>query len=864
MAKFTDKISNLIQSQVPDFVVEDHPKFVQFLKTYYTFLEAAELHLTSIQTTDGILLETETAQSNELLLDGSRIDSDRTALDSGDKVLLESSTYGKFTRGETVTGQTSKATSTVLTEDLGNGKLYISAQDKFIIGETLVGASSNASAIVDNYKPNPVSTIQDLVNFRDPDKVISNFLSKFRNELLETIPDTLHNGLDKRNLIKNVKSLYRVKGTNKGHEIFFRLLFGEESQTTYPREQMLRVSDGNWNTSKILRAIATVGDTTDLIGRTITGQTSEATAIIENVFKFQIGDAEVSEFILNDDTITGTFTVSEEIRGTSSDTSDTFIKATVTGLADTPTITNDGSLYSDGDSVTLTGGGQGALIQVQDVGRGSISEIIIDDAGSGYEIGDDLIFVNTDTGGGSASAKVSLVNGGIAPEIGTSGASATDHIILEDETVRGDPYTGNKVVQESGTGSNDITDIRIVNGGSNYQSLPTCTVSTGSGGSGAAVKAFGPEIGRVLSFRISETGRGYENSPTPPTISLNTNVVYIDKAGGNFTVGETVTGLSADSTALSATVVSINTNTNILTLSSASGIFGVDTTITGSSSGASVTVKKSDQATATTSVVSIFDTAGSYINQDGHVSETTMKVQDSLLYQDFSYIIKVGRSINDWRDSFKKTMHSAGFYFVGQVDIALQADVQLRNITALNSGAEGTPIQDVLNTLFVTIFGRRLGTTTDGTSLQSNPQLGQDPDLTDSTPDYFTANTRDVTLNQHITLKNAGGVIKQLTTIRSNTTKFGVPVAGPTLFSVNKFVLGGNYANQISVSELNNLRLGGTQNTDIDGELNNLSDFAFKLKTNLAIPSETWIISGKRFDEDSQTFDTTSIKFDSA
>ena len=41
-----------------------------------------------------------------------------------------------------------------------------------------------------------------------------------------------------------------------------------------------------------------------------------------------------------------------------------------------------------------------------------------------------------------------------------------NHIILEDETVRGDSYTGNKVVQESGTGNNDITDIRIINPGS--------------------------------------------------------------------------------------------------------------------------------------------------------------------------------------------------------------------------------------------------------------------------------------------------------------------------------------------------------------------------------------------------------------
>ena len=66
---------------------------------------------------------------------------------------------------------------------------------------------------------------------------------------------------------------------------------------------MLRVSDGQFDTKKILRAISSVGDTSGLIGRTITGQTSGATAIVENVFKFQIGNDEVSEFILNEETI---------------------------------------------------------------------------------------------------------------------------------------------------------------------------------------------------------------------------------------------------------------------------------------------------------------------------------------------------------------------------------------------------------------------------------------------------------------------------------------------------------------------------------------------------------------------------------
>jgi len=182
MAKFNDKISTLINSQLPDFVIDDHPQFAKFLKIYFTFMESAELQVTSVQTTDGILLETETNQENLLLLDAGGLGSERTQLDSGDKVILESSAFGKFTKGETITGQTSKATSTVLAEDLVNNRLYISSQDKFINGETILGSSSNASAVINGYRPNPVTTIQQLVNHKDPDKVIEFYLNKFRDE----------------------------------------------------------------------------------------------------------------------------------------------------------------------------------------------------------------------------------------------------------------------------------------------------------------------------------------------------------------------------------------------------------------------------------------------------------------------------------------------------------------------------------------------------------------------------------------------------------------------------------------------------------------------------------------------------------
>jgi hypothetical protein len=859
MATFKDKITNLINSQVPDFIVQDHPKFLEFVKAYYTFMESAELRVTSVQTTDGILLETETNQENNLLLDASRLDTDRTQLDAGDKIILESSTYGKFTRGETITGQTSNATAVILSEDLTNGRLFISAQDKFIDGETILGNSSNASATINSYRPNPVNNIQDLLNFRDPDKVISSFLTKFRNEFLNTLPETLSSNVDKRKLIKNVKSLYRAKGTSRGHELFFRLLFNENSETIYPRDQVLRASDGKWDSNLILRAIATIGDTQNLIGRQITGQSSGATATIENAFKFIIGENEVTEFILNEDTILGTFTVGEEIRGTENDTDDIFIKATITGIPSVISLTNDGTLYEQGEILSVVGGGTGASINVGDIGRGSITNLFIDNGGSSYEIGDDLVFTNTGTGGGSARAKVSVVNGGITQEESTS--STDDHIVLEDETVRGDPYTGNKIVQESGTGSGDITDIRIISGGSNYLSLPTVVVDD-TNGSNAVVYAYGSEIGRIQSIDILESGAQHELSPSPPTISLRTKLL-LTNVSGSFSVGENVSAVGTDgSTSITATIVSYDNSTSILTLSNATGVFGTDVTIT-SDGGATATIKIFDQGTASVTVAATAITSGKFINEDGHLSETTMRLQDSLYYQDFSYVIKVGRSINEWRDTFKKTMHAAGFYFTGQVDITERVDVQLRNITTINSGKSFTPIQGIINTLFSTIFGRRLGTDTDGTTLRVSPLAGVDPDFNDSTSDHFTSNTRDVTLTSYYKFNNLV-IIKEKTDIRSNTTRFGVPAAGPTMKGVGNLLLGEFYSSQVRIDQIADLRLTGTQNTSIDGELNNLSDFNYRLKTNLAIPAEIWINSSDSFDEDQDTFDQTNITMDAA
>ena len=126
-----------------------------------------------------------------------------------------------------------------------------------------------------------------------------------------------------------------------------------------------------------------------------------------------------------------------------------------------------------------------------------------------------------------------------------------------------------------------------------------------------------------------------------------------------------------------------------------------------------------------------------------------MKVQDSLYFQDFSYVLKVGQSINRWRDAYKKTMHTSGFYFTGQVDLENRINMQVRSpVAGIVSGASDTPLFEVLNILFTTLFGRRLGTVDDGTSLRSNANQPAAADLNPDTVEHFGANTRDITLTR--------------------------------------------------------------------------------------------------------------------
>ena len=122
-------------------------------------------------------------------------------------------------------------------------------------------------------------------------------------------------------------------------------------------------------------------------------------------------------------------------------------------------------------------GGEGALFQIEDIGYGKITEIILDNKGVQYEVGDKLVFNNAwYRWFRCRNGFVSIINGGFAGQNGST-ARATgveDRIILEDETTSGDAYEGRVIMQEKFTDLQTIEQIFLTNGGGTIFRIAYC------------------------------------------------------------------------------------------------------------------------------------------------------------------------------------------------------------------------------------------------------------------------------------------------------------------------------------------------------------------------------------------------------
>ena len=160
-------------------------------------------------------------------------------------------------------------------------------------------------------------------------------------------------------------------------------------------ENILKISAGDWSSDTILRIVATENDPNNLLGQVVTQTVDEAnnievaSASVESVLQLQEGETTVYQLILNVASIDGTFVSGAEVTGIDNSDADTSIAGTVQPILIGATVTEGSAGYTTDDTVTITSAtGQNALISIVDVGSGEIEQVIIDNPGSNYSVGD--------------------------------------------------------------------------------------------------------------------------------------------------------------------------------------------------------------------------------------------------------------------------------------------------------------------------------------------------------------------------------------------------------------------------------------------------------------------------------------------
>jgi hypothetical protein len=736
-----NKISSLIQTQLPEFIQSDHSTFIEFLKYYYQFLESGKL------TIDGSVnhLKLETI-SESFLLD-----------QNSEKVVLEDS-LSKYIVGEFIIGSQSKARAKILVDDYNqNSCLFITSQQLFIPGETITGETTGSTSVVSSYQANPVQNIQQFINYVDVDYTVTEFLNKFRDAYMESIPNVIAAGISKRTLIKNIKDLYTHKGTLEGHKLFFKILLDEDVTVEYPKDNILRASDGNWSSDKIMRIIE-VGNSNfnNLEGQIIEKISSSgeviASATIVTVVKFVLDNNNVVELSLDPDSIVGNFETNDIIRGLNVD-ADVYELGIVQSILSDISIESNGFNYSIENPVYLIGGDSTdqATSKISLIGSGGITDFLIEDGGEDYEINDLIVFDENNTEGKDALARVSVVGGSFLLENSTDPFNIitedNNYLVFEDnlyiqyeENLDNDDY----LLQENGEDyliiesetlpineRGKITKIKIFNSGNGYTSLPRVSSINTTNGNGAKLVPLStkfPGIGHVKNVDIVKFGLQYQYAPVvnflAPLIVKNVN--------GTFERGSKLTNFDGE-------VYSYDSALQLLVVRSEYK-FSKNEFI--QTDNASATIYFNGTAEATASLNSITNTVGNFVDDKGKLSNDFIKLQDSYYYQDFSYVVKLGQSINLWREALKRSVHPAGWNFFGEILLTTKLNAKSNIVRFVD---EVIPIIDFNLFYDSTIIGRRLGTVDDSS-------LAQDIEKGKKLEDLLSGQ-RDLTLSKHTILR---------------------------------------------------------------------------------------------------------------
>ena len=261
------KVQQVIESQLPNFILDESPNTSEFLKQYYISQEYQSGPIDIAENLDQYLkLDNLTP---EVVVDSTYT---TTGISSTDTVITVSSTkgfpqnYGLLKIDDEIVTYTGLTTNTFT--GCIRGFSGITSYRANLNQQELVFSESTAKIHSTN------SSVQNLSSL---------FLKEFYKKLKYTLTPGLEDldfvpNLNVGNFIKEARSFYQAKGTDESFRILFNVLYGVTPRVVNLEEFLIKPSSAEFIRREVVIAERISGDPSKLVGQTIKKSTDDITS----------------------------------------------------------------------------------------------------------------------------------------------------------------------------------------------------------------------------------------------------------------------------------------------------------------------------------------------------------------------------------------------------------------------------------------------------------------------------------------------------------------------------------------------------------------------------------------------------------
>ena len=252
------KISDVVQNQIPEFILSENPNFVEFLKQYYV---SQEFQGSSVDLAEN-LISYKNLDSFDLtnLIEETTLSSDVGYFDD---VISVSSTagwpneYGLLKINDEIITYTG-ITSTSFTGCI-RGFSGISSLTQENNPEFLVFSQTEATTHTTN------TTVHNLSNL-----FLKEFFKKIKYQFTPGFEElNFAPEINPQNFISKAKSFYQTKGTDEAFKILFKVLYAEDVKIIKPNDYCFTPSDDKWRIVETFICELVSGNPFNINGQTL-------------------------------------------------------------------------------------------------------------------------------------------------------------------------------------------------------------------------------------------------------------------------------------------------------------------------------------------------------------------------------------------------------------------------------------------------------------------------------------------------------------------------------------------------------------------------------------------------------------------